>query len=66
MMKPLELRQLRSEELQDKLDELYKQLFTMRSQAMTENIENVRALGNVKRDIARVKTIIRENQLKGR
>jgi len=66
MMKPLELRQLRSDELQDKLDELYKQLFTMRSQAMTENIENVRALGNVKRNIARVKTIIRENQLKGR
>ncbi len=44
---------------------LQKQLFNLRSQAMTEKVENVRGIKNLKRDIARVKTIIRENELKG-
>lgn len=64
-MKSSEIRELRTDELADKLDELQKQLFSLRSQAVTENLENSHAIGNVKRDIARVKTIIRENELKG-
>ncbi|AQT69845.1 50S ribosomal protein L29 [Anaerohalosphaera lusitana] len=64
-MKAAEIRDMRSDELQAKLEELQKQVFTLRSQAMTENVENVRAMKNVKRDIARVKTIIRENEIKG-
>ena len=64
-MKVSEIRELRPDELAIKLEEMQKQLFTMRSQAMTEKIENTSALGNLKRDIARIKTIIRENELKG-
>ena len=59
------LSDLRSDELAEKLSELQKQLFSIRSQSMTEKIENTRGIKNLKHDIARVKTIIRENELKG-
>ncbi len=65
-MKATEIRELRAEELYDKLEELEKQLFGLRSQAVTEKLENLMAIKNVKRDIARVKTIMREIELKGK
>lgn len=64
-MKASELRELRPDELADKLDDLQKQLFSLRGQAVTENLENSHAIENVRRDIARVKTMMRENELKG-
>ena len=64
-MKASAIRELRTDELEGKLEDLYKQVFALRSQAMTEKVENTKALTNVKRDIARFKTIIRENELKG-
>ena len=64
-MKASELRELRPDELADKLDDLQKQLFSLRGQAVTENLENCHAIENVRRDIARVKTMMRENELKG-
>ena len=63
-MKSSAIRELRGDELQEKLEGLHKQLFSLRSQSMTEKVENTRGLKNLKRDIARVKTIIRENELK--
>ena len=63
-MKTSELRELRSGELVDKLGDTQKQLFALRSQAVTEKLENSNAVKNVKRDIARIKTLIRENELK--
>lgn len=63
-MKALEIRDIRSEELVNNLEDRQKQLFNMRSQAMTEKVENFKAVGHLKRDIARIKTIIRENELK--
>lgn len=65
-MKASEIRELRPEELADKLDDMHKQLFALRSQAVTEKLENSHAISNVKRDIARIKTIMKENELKGR
>ena len=64
-MKVTEIRELRPEELGDRLDDMQKQLFALRSQSVTEKLENTNAVKNVKRDIARIKTIIRENELKG-
>ena len=64
-MKASEIRDLREDELEIKLEQTQKQLFSMRSQAMTEKIEDTQAIGNLKRDIARMKTIIRENEQKG-
>ena len=63
-MKASEIRDIRSEELVSSLEDKQKQLFNMRSQAMTEKVENFKRVGNLKRDIARIKTIIREKELK--
>ena len=64
-MNALQIRELRLDELNEKLDDLHKQLFSLRAQAVTEKLENTNAVKNVKRDIARVKTIMRERELKG-
>jgi len=61
-MKASEIRELRDQELTDKLDEMQKQLFGLRSQAVTEKLENTKAIQNVKRNIARVKTIMRQKE----
>ncbi|MCK5173213.1 MAG: 50S ribosomal protein L29 [Planctomycetes bacterium] len=64
-MNASEIRELRDDELRDRLDDLEKQLFGLRSQAVTEKLENSHAIGNARRNIARVKTIMREKQLQG-
>lgn len=64
-MKISNIRDMRSDERVEKLDGLKKQLFSLRAQSVTEKMENTNAVKNVKRDIARIKTIMRENELKG-
>ncbi|MCI0498787.1 MAG: 50S ribosomal protein L29 [Planctomycetales bacterium] len=64
-MKPSEIKDMRPDERQEKLGDLMRQLFNLRSQAVTENLENRHAIRNVRRDIARIKTIIRHDQVKG-
>jgi len=53
-------REMNPDELSATLEELQRHLFDVRSQAVTEKLENSKAIANVKRDIARVKTVIRE------
>ena len=48
------------DELEGKLEELQRHLFDLRTQAVTEKLENSKAIINTRRDIARIKTIIRE------
>ena len=60
MMKAKELKNLSVEELTAKLDGLKKDLFMLRMQHATTQLENPMQLAAVKKDIARVKTIIRE------
>ncbi|MFC1677613.1 50S ribosomal protein L29 [Planctomycetota bacterium] len=61
-MKSQEFRDMSPDELDGKLEELQRQLFDMRCQSVTETLSNSRAVGNVKRDIARLKTVMRENR----
>lgn len=61
-MKASELRELSSDELQEKGEELVQELFNLRFQLATKQIENVGRMAAVRRDIARVKTIQREQQ----
>ncbi|MFA5240054.1 MAG: 50S ribosomal protein L29 [Phycisphaerae bacterium] len=61
-MKAQQYREMSQDELGDKLDELQKHLFDLRSQSVTEKLENSKALINVRRDIARVKTIMHEKR----
>lgn len=57
---------MRQDEWQKELENLEKQLFDLRTRAVTEKLENTHLLGNIRRDIARLKTVIRESQLKGK
>jgi large subunit ribosomal protein L29 len=61
-MKAQHYREMSTDELQGKLEELERRLFDLRSQAVTEKLENSKAVTNVRRDIARVKTIMRQAQ----
>ena len=62
MMKAKELKNLSVEELNKKLGELKKDLFMLRMQHATNQLDNPMQLANVKKDIARIKTIIREKE----
>ena len=59
-MEAKQFREMSTEELNDKLDELKKRLFELRSQAVTETLENSKSVHNIKRDIARIKTVLHE------
>ncbi len=63
-MKASEIRDLTAAELENKLVDLKKELFALRFQHTVNQLENPARLKDVKKDIARVKTIIRENELK--
>ena len=60
MMKAKELKNLSVEELTKKLDELKKDLFMLTMQHATNQLDNPMQIAATKKDIARVKTIIRE------
>ena len=62
-MKASALRELTEEELGQKYDELTEELFNLRFQLATSQMENVGRMRAVRRDIARVKTIQRERQM---
>jgi len=59
-MKPAELRELDVDELRRKQAELRDQLFKLRFQHELGQLENSAKLRNVRRDIARIETVIRE------
>jgi large subunit ribosomal protein L29 len=61
-MKAQHYREMSQDELDNKLEDLERHLFDLRSQAVTEKLENSKAVINVKRDIARIKTIMREKR----
>ena len=63
MMKAKELKNLSVEELTAKLDGLKKDLFMLRMQHATNQLDTPMQLAAVKKDIARVKTIIREKTI---
>lgn len=61
-MKTQHYREMSQDELENTLEELERRLFDLRSQAVTEKLENSKAVINVRRDIARIKTIMRESR----
>ena len=61
-MKASEIRKMSQAELSEKLVSLKKDLFFRRMQHATNQLDNPVKIAEVKRDIARVKTIIREQQ----
>lgn len=64
-MRARELRELSVDELTQKERDLKEELFNLRFQRATGQLDNLMRLTQVKRDIARVKTVLREGKGKG-
>lgn len=64
-MKTSEIRELRPDEMQRKAEDLRQELFNLRFQHETGQLENPQKIKLVKKDIARLKTIMREVVLTG-
>jgi len=62
-MKTSELREMTSAELETKLQSLKEELFNLRFQLAINQLDNPMRIKAVKKDIARVQTIIRQNEL---
>ena len=63
-MKANEIRNMSAADLEAKLTELKKNLFTLRMQHATNQLDNPLQIAAVKKDIARIKTILREKELR--
>mgnify|MGYP000324745826 CR=1 FL=1 len=63
-MKATEIRELSVQEMTTKLDELKQELFALRFRHAVNQLENTARLNAVKKDIARVKTVLREQATK--
>ncbi|EPZ45922.1 MULTISPECIES: 50S ribosomal protein L29 [Alicyclobacillus] len=62
-MKATELRGLSSEELESRIDQLKDELFNLRFQLATGQLENPMRIRQVRKDIARAKTVLRQREL---
>jgi large subunit ribosomal protein L29 len=63
-MKVKEMRDLSVEELKQRAATLKEELFNLRFQLATNNLDNTTRISEVRREIAQVKTLIRERDLK--
>ena len=63
-MKAKEFKQMTNDELVKKLESLKEELFNLRFRHATGQLENPNVLSSVKKDIARVKTVLREREIK--
>jgi large subunit ribosomal protein L29 len=62
-MHPKEIRNLSQAEVARQLDESYQELFNLRFQYSTGQLKNTARLGQVRQEIARLRTIMREREL---
>lgn len=62
-MKAAEVREFPTEELQARLEELKEELFNLRFQNATGQLEQYKRLGVLRRDIARIETTLRQREL---
>lgn len=64
-MKTKDIRDMQASELENKIDALKDDLFRLRFQLATGQLDNPMRIREVKKSIARIKTIQRERELKG-
>jgi len=64
MAKPSEYRQMSDEQIHLALNEVVKNLFHLRFQSATDRLETPSEILKAKREVARIKTVVRERQLK--
>jgi large subunit ribosomal protein L29 len=63
MARPSEIRELTDDEIETRLTETKEELFNLRFQNATGQLDNYRRLGQLRREVAQLNTIIRERQL---
>jgi large subunit ribosomal protein L29 len=63
MVEAREIREWTNEEIQQRIDEAQRELFTLRRQLDLGRLEDSNRIKRVKRDVARMKTILREREL---
>jgi large subunit ribosomal protein L29 len=63
MAKASNLRDLDRSDLEDRLVEVKEELFNLRFQNATGQLDNYKRLGELRRDVARIKTLLREREL---
>ena len=64
-MKPNEIRDMSVDDLKTRIDELTRERFNLRFRSATESIENPMRFRDLRRDIARMQTILREKEANG-
>lgn len=64
-MKPNEIRDMSVDDLKTKIDELTRERFNLRFRSATESIDNPMRFRDLRRDIARMQTILREKEANG-
>lgn len=64
-MKTSEIREHSTDQLHSELEAMERRLFELRSQSATEKIEATSELKKARRDVARIKTVLRERELAG-
>jgi large subunit ribosomal protein L29 len=62
-MRPQDIRNLTSAEVGHNLDEAYEELFTLRFQKHTGQLKHFARMGELRREVARLKTVLREREL---
>ena len=60
-----ELRDLSADDLKQRLDEVKEELFNLRFQNATGQLDNYKRLGQLRKDVARIRTILRQRELEG-
>jgi large subunit ribosomal protein L29 len=63
MVKANQLRELSKDELEERLTETKEELFNLRFQNATGQIDNYKRIGELRKDVARIKTLLREQEL---
>jgi large subunit ribosomal protein L29 len=64
-VKPNEIREMSTDDLKSRIDELTRERFNLRFRSATESIENPMRFRSLRRDIARMQTILREKEANG-
>ena len=65
-MKAAEIRDLSDEEIKTKIAEAQEELFRLRFRSATQQMENPALIKNLRRDVARMRTILRQREMAGK
>lgn len=64
-MKSGDIRELTSDEIEARIEQLHEELFRLRFRSATQELENPMLLRTLRRDVARLKTVLRERTTSG-